>query len=411
MDPQNTEDREITMREVLDIASKNIEGRFPDQPLVEARVRLTLSQTYQGLGVLDEAERHGRISLDLLRDHTPAGDTDTVSYAISFATTLMYRGRFDQARQILEPLTQDRLAASGPEDELYLMAATNLASAYMRLGRHKDAEPLLLKTFETKRQTLGETHSSTLNSANLLGNLYSTRAQVERALEYFQLAYNGRRETLGEKHPSTLIAMAAVASQLMQLQRHDEARDLLARCRVIAEEVVGPEHPQTFGIANTQSMNERGAGHHDAALAFADGALAIAEVVFGPENPRTLDIQLNRAEALRALGRHREALPVLEMIEAREAETLPENHYYRAITMMALAKSLRDTGELDKAEDRAVAAYCIYAHNFEEGDHRRAEAAELVHEIAVLKGDTAAAQSIRDAIESGTLQRQLCGDG
>jgi tetratricopeptide (TPR) repeat protein/predicted Ser/Thr protein kinase len=410
VNPENTADPEITMREVLDIASENIEGRFPDQPLVEARVRLTLSQTYQGLGELDEAERHGRISLDLLRAHTPMGDRDTVSYAVSFASTLMYRGRYDEARQILEPLTEERLKASGPLDELYLMSATNLASAYMRLGRHQDAEPLLLETLENKRQALGELHVSTLISVNLLGNLYSMLAQVERAHEYFELAYNGRRDTLGEKHPRTLTAMTAVASQLIQLERHDEARDLLARCRATAEEVLGSKHPQTFGIANTQSMNERGAGRHDAALAFADEAIAIADVVFGPDNPRTLDIQLNRAEALRALGRQREALPVLAMIEAREAETLPANHYFRAITMVAHARSLRDTGQLDKAESRARAAFCIYAHNFGPDDHRRAEAAELVLEIVRLRGNEAEAESVSEAISAGSLRALLCGE-
>ena len=42
--------RDVTVRRVLDQASATIGERFPDQPLVEARLRLTMGQTYYALG-------------------------------------------------------------------------------------------------------------------------------------------------------------------------------------------------------------------------------------------------------------------------------------------------------------------------------------------------------------------------
>src|SRR5262249_20650713 len=46
------------MREVLDAASARIEGRFKEQPVVEAAIRSTLGQTYLNLGVYPSAEKH-----------------------------------------------------------------------------------------------------------------------------------------------------------------------------------------------------------------------------------------------------------------------------------------------------------------------------------------------------------------
>ena len=52
-----TPNRDLTLRTVLDRASRNIEGRFPSQPLVEAKIRTTLAVTYQSLGEYPTAER------------------------------------------------------------------------------------------------------------------------------------------------------------------------------------------------------------------------------------------------------------------------------------------------------------------------------------------------------------------
>ena len=39
--------REVTVRDVLDASAEKIEGRFPDQPLVEAEIRQTIGDTYE----------------------------------------------------------------------------------------------------------------------------------------------------------------------------------------------------------------------------------------------------------------------------------------------------------------------------------------------------------------------------
>jgi serine/threonine-protein kinase len=66
-DPENTPNPDITVREVLDAASRRIESRSNLDPVVQASIQATLGRTYHSLGTLDQAEHHLRQSLHILR--------------------------------------------------------------------------------------------------------------------------------------------------------------------------------------------------------------------------------------------------------------------------------------------------------------------------------------------------------
>ena len=53
-----TPNSDIRMRDVIDAAAEKIEGRYPDDPLVEAAVLRTLSLTYVNLGLLTDPRPH-----------------------------------------------------------------------------------------------------------------------------------------------------------------------------------------------------------------------------------------------------------------------------------------------------------------------------------------------------------------
>ena len=52
---------------MLDMASEKIEGRFKNQPLVEAGIRMTLTRTYHALGDYAAMVHHGKRALELYR--------------------------------------------------------------------------------------------------------------------------------------------------------------------------------------------------------------------------------------------------------------------------------------------------------------------------------------------------------
>ncbi|WP_152050679.1 serine/threonine-protein kinase [Tautonia marina] len=72
-DPNLEPDRDIKLRTVLDRAAEQVWTRFEGQPLVEAALHHTLSNTYLGLAEKDKAERHCLRALELHKRERVAG--------------------------------------------------------------------------------------------------------------------------------------------------------------------------------------------------------------------------------------------------------------------------------------------------------------------------------------------------
>ncbi|NNE43581.1 MAG: serine/threonine protein kinase, partial [Gemmatimonadetes bacterium] len=77
--------RDVLMRDVLDEAAARLddasapEGRFEGRPLVEARIRWTLGDTYRALGDYEAAETHLLRALDLRLQELPDGHDDVLT--------------------------------------------------------------------------------------------------------------------------------------------------------------------------------------------------------------------------------------------------------------------------------------------------------------------------------------------
>ena len=65
-DPEIALDPALSVRTLLDRASANVPGFFPNQPLAEGRVRATLGQAYESLTEFPQAEHHLRRAVELM---------------------------------------------------------------------------------------------------------------------------------------------------------------------------------------------------------------------------------------------------------------------------------------------------------------------------------------------------------
>ncbi|MFO0843789.1 MAG: serine/threonine-protein kinase [Gemmataceae bacterium] len=116
-------DADVKLRDVVLRASRAIEGKFADRPLVEAELRWTLGHALWGMGRADLAAPHFERTLALQRERLGPGHPDT------------------------------------------LASMSNLANSYAALGRHPEALKLHEQTLALRREKLGPDHPDTLNSA------------------------------------------------------------------------------------------------------------------------------------------------------------------------------------------------------------------------------------------------------
>ncbi|UCG58184.1 MAG: tetratricopeptide repeat protein [Phycisphaerales bacterium] len=248
---QQAMNRQVTMRSVLDSAAARLEGRFTNEPLVEASIRQHLGRTYIELGNYGQGEPHLRRAYDL------------------------------RQRQL------------GDKDLLTLTSLSQLGRLYMLQGRYREAEPLLVQALESRRRVLGPDHADTLETRVWLGLVYTelaTPSYQKKAEELLTAALESSSRLLGKENPITLEAMYGLAllHGAFQGRWSDVSAPVCFEGWEIARKVLGEGHRLTFQFmllgASFEAMN----GQFEEAERHARNVLETGERIFGEEHPYTI---------------------------------------------------------------------------------------------------------------------------
>jgi Flp pilus assembly protein TadD len=157
---------ELKLDTVLDRAAENLDGRFPDQPLVEAALRETIGTTFNLLGHPDRAKAHLQRAVELRRIHL--GEE--------------------------HPMTLKSMA---------------------ELGIVTDDPSLCARVLEIRRRVLGKDHLDTLHSMFYLAMVLREKGEIARAIALLRDCEEAERKTLGEDDAITAYTMHCLASTLM----------------------------------------------------------------------------------------------------------------------------------------------------------------------------------------------------
>jgi tetratricopeptide (TPR) repeat protein len=258
--------REVTLRQAIDAALPFVAEGFASQPLVEARLRRTLGQSY----------------LDLGEARTAAEQFE--------ASRALY------ARQ------------SGPDDPETLTTMHGLADSYNDLGRHAEALKYREQTLALMKAKLGPDHPDTLRSMYGLAISYNNLGRHAEALKLHEETLALMKAKLGLDHPDTLRSMYGLASSYNNLGRYAEALPLREQTLALSKAKLGPDHPDTLRSMYGLAISYNNLGRHAEALKYREQTLALMKAKLGPDHPDTLWIMHGLANSYRALGRWDEAL-------------------------------------------------------------------------------------------------------
>jgi tetratricopeptide (TPR) repeat protein len=292
VDPHIAQGREVTVRSWLDAASESIEGKFENEPLVEASIRETLGNTYRNLGDFDVAERHLRRVVQIRHDELGEEHPQTIYAMFWLCGALWEAGRATEAQpiclktvelskrilgkehrttlrsmNILALLSDDSEAeqlyreildtsrkAFGQTDIITLLAMGNLADVLKRAGRYEEAEPLHLKALELRRQVLGEDHPYAIHSLRGLGLLRAEQERYEEAEKLLTESLEKRRRVQGYEHKRTIQNMVQLGWVYTEQQRYSKAETLLLDAFKLSDRVLG--HPDQVTIESIQKIIE-----------------------------------------------------------------------------------------------------------------------------------------------------------
>ncbi len=311
--------REVTLREAVEATLPFVDKSFTNQPLIEARLRMTLGTSFAHLGKANVAAEQLQAARTILTKRRGPDHHDTLTSMNNLANCYGDLGRFTEALKLREETLALRRAKLGPDHPDTLQSMHGLAYSYEELGRHAEALKLNEETLTLMKAKLGPDHPNTLQSMNNLANNYAALGRQAEALKLTEETLALRKAKLGPGHPDTLQSMNNLAASYSDFGRHAEALQLIQETVAVRKTKLGPDHPNTLISMNNLADSYYALGRHAEALKLGEETLALWKATLGPDHPDTLSSMGGVAASLAKLDRSAEALPIIDECVQRAA--------------------------------------------------------------------------------------------
>ena len=369
-DPR-TSGKEVTVASVLDRAAERLEEQLGSQPEVKSSLQLTLGQTYQGLGLLDPAERLVRAALEGRSKRHGADSGDVARAREVLASVLLDRGDLTGAEALFREAiaTFDRIGER--DSDPALSARADLAITLQNLGRLDEAEVLHREVLERQRRRLGPDSAEVAASINNLGVVLGQRGDWRGAEALHREALEIIRRVKGPRDPDVASALTTVAAAMESQGQLAGAEILYRESLGLRREVLGAEHPDTVRSVYALAYLLRSRGAAREAEALCREALALRGRVLPDSHPMVAGVLQVLGLSLVEQGRAAEAEPVLrESLELRR-RALPAGHWLIASSEGILGDCLAKRGRFVEAEALLLRSLEQLAGSMGE-DHERA---------------------------------------
>ncbi|MFN8548209.1 MAG: serine/threonine-protein kinase [Candidatus Eisenbacteria bacterium] len=348
----------VTVRQVVDQASREIDqARFEDAT-VEAGVRAAMGATYSGLALYGPAIAQLDRAVDAARAaHGPHAET-TCAIELSLAEALEKGGEAARADSLLREI--GRRLDQG-DDALRARYYATLGDHLGNAGRWAEADSLV--SLSARLRANGD--------RGLLARTLTDLADIRRARGAIAPAESLGRQALAltrAEHPGdhheVAMAAARLAATLEDAGKLPEAESLLRETVAIHRRVLGPEHPVAAISTGNLGLCVDRAGRHAEAESLYQAALAVARPALGEEDREVLALEDNLAVAQQAQGKYGEALTLRLRVLDAQRRTLGQKHPLVASTLNNLGALYRLMQRYSEAEPVFREAIEIFAASF-----------------------------------------------
>lgn len=434
-DVEATGDKDVTVREVIDIAAATLETPNEERPaLVEASIRGALANSYRGIGQYERAEQQARRAFELAGKSFGPESPITIDASRVLAGVLVVQGKFDQAEPLAKQAAEVLRAKHGEGHVEAVLARSELARVYVDTGRWGEALPMLesclatllkiegeqsrrtqtvmhnlgfalksagrfeesvamlMRAMDASTKALGPDHPQTLFELNTLAATMQRAGRNADAAERFRDLANRRERVLGGDHPSTINALSNLGVALIADGQLAEGETLVRKCLEAYERTLGDGHPKTLITRGNLAYVLEDLGKLDEAEALYRKTLEIQRKSVGGRDPETWSTLNNMGMLLMKQDRAGEAEPLFREVIGMCEQTLPPGHYYTAIYQNNLGECLTTLGQLDEAERLLTTTLPMLEKTFKAGHPRMIKGIERLVALYVKRGEQSKAE-------------------
>ena len=278
---------DVPLHKAIDSAVQFVDKSFTDQPLIEARLRLTLGRSFLALGEYRKAAEQYDAARAIYLPRLGPDHPDTLRSLDGLALSYLYLGQYADALKLCEETLPRLKTALGPDHVDTLRSMRNSAWSYDALGRFADAVKVHDEALPLHKAKLGPDHRDTLTCMSNLGVTYSNLGRHADALKLRQETLARQQATLGPDHPDTLMSMLNLANTYSNLGRDAEALKLVAETLAIQKVKLPPDHPNTLTSMMAVAICTAATGRYADALKLFEETLARQQAKYGPDHPGT----------------------------------------------------------------------------------------------------------------------------
>lgn len=293
----------ITLLEIVDEGARRSRDLTNDQPLVRARVMLTIGTIYRNFAHYREAVPLIREAVRLFENELGAKHSEYAAAVTRLASTERILGHFASAESLFTialPIQERELGAGDLELTVTLHG---LAVLYRLQSRFEESEAYYHRILDIYGQVLDENDPKVAKVLSDLAVVYFNQGNLDAAEANTREALLIREATLPADHASLGESYNNLGVLLSKRAKYEQARDLLVRALAIRTQALGPEHADVAQSLTNLGMVCSNLGDHEAALVHQQRALDIYQMTLGKDHLAVANVLSHLAGNYLALGR------------------------------------------------------------------------------------------------------------
>lgn len=348
--PTEEPNRDIKLREVVDRAAARIDGRFVDQPIVEAEIRHSIGRIYRDLTELDPAEVQLERALEIRNERLGSRHPDTLACRHNLALVYVARGDYDLAENEFTELLEIMIKDLGEDHAHSIATIGSLARVYDLQGRPEMAGQMFQKSHDLSLQKWGPKHADSITSLNKLAYWHQRRGNYDLAEQMFDRTLAVLKEKHGIDDPRTLNTLHNIASVYHRQGRTQEALELFEIVVEASGRVNGEHNLKTLTAQiSLATAYEMGGDSARAEKLLLETREALNTSV-GSTHPFALLCVSHLGEMYTDQRRYAEALPLLKQAAEGQRIALRADHPERIRSLNYLSKVHLALGQPSEAE-------------------------------------------------------------
>jgi tetratricopeptide (TPR) repeat protein len=252
------------------------------------------------------------------------------------------------------------------EENLDTMLALWENTYYPDVADVPEAEARQRRVLEYFRRELGNDDRRTIDAINGLGITLLLRPNVAEAQALFREAYERGRKALGEEDPSTLSAMGNFAI-LLKRSDPEESERLFRESLRLRRKVHGDLSRQVAWSCGRLAGVLRSQDRFDEAIPLIRESLEVWRVLRGEDHHRTIEAMVQLGSTLRRKGVLEDDAALVEEAERIQAEAIRRSSGHEQAVIdyyFSHAHTLEVLGRYEDAERRLQEAERLYEQNF-----------------------------------------------